>query len=66
MTDVSIKCYCCGDTYTLEVREEDLEEYLSPNRRYIQDIFPYLKPCDRELFISHTCDKCFKYMFGQD
>ena len=65
MRKISIKCHCCNEVHTLEVREDDAIEYMfSPNRRLTQEIFPYLPPSERELLISHTCDKCFHEMFG--
>ena len=65
MIEIVVKCHCCGDEFTLEVKEEDFMEYMfSSPRRHIQDIFPYLKPSERELLISNTCDKCFHEMFG--
>lgn len=65
--ELLVKCRCCGHTYTLEVEEKDAIEYMfSDSRRFVQDIFPYLTPGDRELLISQTCNKCFHEMFGQD
>ena len=64
---ISTRCRCCNKTYTLEVEEDDAIEYMFSNsRRYIQDIFPYLTPGERELLISGTCETCFHEMFGQD
>ena len=65
MRKISIKCRCCEERYTLEVKEDDAIEFMfSTSRRYVQDIFPYLSPGDRELLISNTCNKCFHKMFG--
>ena len=67
MRKLSVRCYRCNKTYTLEVKEDDAIEYMFSNsRRYIQDIFPYLTPGERELLISGTCETCFHEMFGQD
>ena len=65
---LEVECYLCKETTELVVREEDYEEYLKPpsQRRYIQDIFPYLKPSERELLISNTCDKCWHYLFSEE
>lgn len=65
--EISTRCRCCNKTYTLEVEEDDAIEYMfSDSRRYIQDIFPYLTPGERELLISGICETCFHEMFGQD
>lgn len=67
MMEVSVKCHCCSELYTIKVKEEDYKEYVSPfRRRLTQEIFPYLKPSERELLISRTCDSCFHEMFGQE
>lgn len=57
-------CNMCGKSVTLKVNFDDFEEYYSPNRRHIQDIFPYLTPAERELLISHTCEECWNKMFS--
>ena len=65
-TVVKIPCEHCHKVYEIEVEENDLKEYVQPphERRLIQDIFPYLTPQERELLISHTCNKCWKDMFS--
>ena len=65
-TVLSVKCAMCGKTYAVYVTPEDYEEFTSPNRRNIQDIFPYLNADERELLISHTCSKCWDEMFGEE
>ena len=64
-TIVKVPCRVCDKVYELEVEENDLKEYVQPphERRLIQEIFPYLTPQERELLISHTCNKCWKEMF---
>ena len=59
-----VPCHICGEDKVLELHPEDVEEYLSPNRRYVQDIFPYLNAEERELLISRTCPKCWEKMFA--
>lgn len=61
-----VKCTICNTNYKLKVAEEDYIEYTRPNRRHIQDIFPYLTPSERELLISHTCEECWNKMFGDE
>lgn len=63
---LSVECNLCGKTYAVYVTEESYNEYCSPNRRYVQDIFPYLSADERELLISHTCSECWNKMFGSD
>lgn len=65
--NLQVKCRLCNTIYTLQVAEDDAYEYYaSPNRRNVQDIFPYLTPEERELLISGTCDTCWNKMFGDD
>ena len=63
---LQVRCNICGGLTTLEVTGDSMNEYYSPNRRHIQDIFPYLSAGERELLISHTCPKCWEEMFGSD
>ena len=58
-----VRCYMCGKEYEIKVYEKDYREYASPNRRHIQDIFPYLTPAERELLISQVCETCWNDMF---
>lgn len=60
---VFVQCRMCGRLHKLKVCEEDFKEYKSSSRRKIQEIFPYLTPAERELFISHTCETCWNEMF---
>ena len=62
--EIQIRCVSCGKGYSLYVNSEDWEEYYnSDNRRYIQDIFPYLTPDERELLMSHICSDCWEEVF---
>lgn len=61
---LSVRCDFCGKTYAVYVTEESFEEFTSPNRRHIQDIFPYLGADERELLISHTCGFCWEKIFS--
>lgn len=62
----SLSCDFCGERVELELYPEDVEEYMRPVRRYVQDIFPYLKPEEREMLISHICPKCWDKMFPNE
>ena len=61
---VTAKCGLCGKEVPLKLTVESVEEYYSPNRRCVQDIFPYLTAEERELLISHTCGECWDKMFS--
>ena len=66
--DVSlqVKCVMCGEFHEVVVTKESLAEFQSPNRRNIQDVFPYLSPSDRELLLTNICPNCWTKMFGDD
>lgn len=61
-----IPCVLCRRFTTVEVCPEDLEEFESPFRRNVQDIFPYLDEHEREMFISKICPTCWERLFGGD
>ena len=58
-------CHFCDKKYELEITQKQLDEYNSPNRRHIQDIFPELSPDMRELLISGMYPECWDDMFGE-
>ena len=62
--EVHVYCTVCREEQTLLVNRDDWEMFNSPNRPYIQDIFPYLTPAERELLISGMCSKCWNKLFG--
>ena len=66
--EIAVECVLCGTEHILMVRPEDWTVYQSPDRPYVQDIFPYLTASERELLISGICDTCFHRMFegGED
>lgn len=65
--DIQIRCVNCGKTHTVFVNNEDWEEYYnSEHRRYIQDIFPYLTPAERELLLSNVCPECWEDIFSDE
>lgn len=63
-TEIITQCPVCGKHHKVLVREEDWELYNSPDRPYVQDIFPYLTAGERELLISGVDEECFNKMFG--
>lgn len=62
--EVKVQCVICKEEHTLLVNRDDWDMFNSPNRPYIQDIFPYLSSAERELLISGMCDSCFTNLFG--
>lgn len=63
---VEKKCSFCGKSYEIAVNAKDWAEFNSPNRRNIQEVFPYLTPAEREMFISGMCEECWDKMFSFD
>lgn len=63
---LQVKCCVCNKIHNLKVTEESAIEYLSPNRRHVQDIFPYLNAEERELLISRVCPTCWEDMFAEE
>ena len=61
--NLQVTCCICNKVHTLKVTQESAIEYLSPNRGLIQNIFPYLKPEERELLISNVCPVCWNDLF---
>ena len=61
---IKARCEWCSKVFEINVTEESIKEYFSPNRRTIQEIFPYLTASERELLISHTCESCWDGMFN--
>lgn len=66
MTLMRRECRECRELKTLRVRGKDCQEFNRPDRRHVQDIFPYLSANDRELLISGVCGECFDKMFGEE
>ena len=58
------RCDFCGKKVELKLTVESVNEFFSPNRRNIQDVFPYLSAEERELLLSHTCNECWEKMFS--
>ena len=64
---VTVPHFCpeCGQVHLTTVEAEDLERWAN-NDGHIQDIFPYLTPAQRELFLSGICGDCFDKLFPED
>lgn len=61
--ELKVQCRMCRKTHSLMVGIEDYFMFDMPNRPYIQDIFPYLTPAERELLISGICGECWEKLF---
>lgn len=59
------ECHECGKEFAVgPVYVNDAAEWMMyPNRRHIQDVFPYLNPWEREAIKSHMCKKCQDKIF---
>ena len=60
---VNVKCPQCGKISTLEMTNEQYEQYISGDS-YIQNIFPNWSPAIREMLITGICPDCWNKMFG--
>lgn len=57
-------CKCCSKKITLELTSEQIAKYIlwKNNRKdapLIQNLFPELKPEERELMLAQICNDCF-------
>jgi hypothetical protein len=59
--DVTTQCFSCKETQHVQVKKPDFEAW--QQGKFVQDAFPYLKPGQRELFISQVCETCFDKFF---
>ena len=64
-TQFTTICPCCGRPQSVVVQREDLEEYRHSNKN-IQNIFWYLSPAKRELFITGICETCWGDIFEDE
>jgi hypothetical protein len=58
-----VECQLCGKDYEVRVYPEDVRDW--ENGKLIQDAMPYLKPAERELIISRTCEECWDELFPE-
>lgn len=63
--EVNIVCRICKNEFVLTVDLKDYDEYVK-GKGYIQEIFHYLSPDERELIQSRTCGGCFDKMFEEE
>jgi hypothetical protein len=68
--NIVIECIECKQNYRIMVEKYNYEEWIKTRQtvtgRYIQDIFWYLTPGEREMFMTKICDTCFKYLLGTE
>lgn len=60
---VNTKCPHCGKISTLEMTNEQYEQYVSGDS-YIQNIFPNWSPATREMLITGICPDCWNKIFS--
>ena len=53
---VVVMCPICGKTGSVSVNQKSMEAYR--NGMSIQEAFPKMKACDREMLISGMCYRC--------
>lgn len=58
----SATCPICGKKSYVSANPEDVWRW--EDGTLIQDAMPYLKPCEREVFISGLCFECQEKIFG--
>jgi hypothetical protein len=59
-----IECQQCGEPHKIPTTLEQITSWL--NGTAIQKAMPRLSPADREMFMTGTCDKCWRKMFPED
>ena len=63
--EISVRCPNCGEYYSIYVEKEDYWKWVR-NEGYVQDIFHYLRPEEREILISGLCPTCWKKTFDYE
>jgi hypothetical protein len=64
MSTIRCQCVACHTVKEFQVTDSQLAAYQS-GKGYIQNIFPAMAPADREMLLSHLCEKCFDEMFAE-
>lgn len=60
-----ITCHLCHREHIVLANPIDVDDWLGQTK-YIQDALAYLTAGERELFISGTCDDCWKKLYPHD
>lgn len=58
-TTLLAQCPFCQGVSKVTVIAEDYETYKKGG--YVQDVFPYLSPSERELIKTGICEACFPF-----
>ena len=61
-TKIKIECRMCDSLVPVEFDSEDFARWQAGD--LIQNAMPYLTADEREMFISQTCDNCWKDLFS--
>ena len=59
--EIRSKCTDCGKTISLKVNKKDFEKW--QRGTLVQDAFPYLTVCEREILVSRMCGKRISIRF---
>lgn len=62
----TVECRQCGREFKVgPVYTDDAAEWLGLGgpRRHVQDVFPYLKPWEREAILGNMCKRCQDEIF---
>lgn len=62
--NIYVNCEYCGKEFLININSEDLFKW--QNGSFIQDVFDYLTPSERELIISGTCNDCFDKLYKEE
>lgn len=62
METYPVTCWKCGTEHEIKAKEDDINRW--QGGELIQEALPYLKPFERELLISGTCEPCFEKIFA--
>ena len=62
---MKIRCQWCNQEHDIPINIKHYETWMA-GEGYIQEVASYLKPWEREMIISQTCDDCWKRMYGDD
>ena len=60
---VKVACAKCQQVHEIKVDIRKFNKW-KKGEGNIQDIFPEMKPEEREMLISQICPKCWNEMFG--
>lgn len=59
-------CPNCNKSQRVKVKIEDFNKFQNNDYDYIQNLFDYLTPSQREIFLSGYCDECWNDMIKEE